>query len=272
MTPGSDWGYEPPTRWISRVDPPSRPDPRIMGGSGPWSLFVPAMWTAIADPTGTHPYPALPPKDSWPLGAAAYWAPLTHLLLYSFGWRSINQTENDRVVMGRGLTELLDAELNYLPQDTRLAFMTEVWGEDELRDFARWALSDGRMMDTEGRRPAWITRAGTAFDGGTDALHLAGHWNAPLRTLNDSTPLPVPAAWTDAETDPPRAMLLIDEYAGWAAVLEQFGNSLKVPRSGRSWRIDVVVRRLGWLGQFRRSRDTGLWFAGGHLLHALAHE
>ena len=271
MSPPDDWGYEPPARWVTRVDPHGRPDPRIMGDAGPWSMFVPAMWTAIADPTGTHPYPALPPQDSWPEGAAAYWAPLTHLLLYSFGWRSADGAESDRVVMGRGLTELLDAELNYLPQDTRLAFMMEVWGEDELRDFARWAISDGDLNDGDGRPLGWNTKAGTALAGGTDSLHLSTHWTAPLRPLDGSS-LPVPATGTDAEADPPRAMLLIDAYAGWAAVLEAFGNSLPVPRSGRSWRVDVVVRRLGWLGQFRRSRDTGLWFAGGHLLHALAHE
>jgi hypothetical protein len=230
------------------------------------------MWTAIADPTGTHPYPELSRAESWPHGAAAYWAPLTHLLLYSFGWRSTDDRLSDRVVMGRGLTELLDADLHHLPQDTRLAFMNEVWGEDELRDFADWALSDGQPVDANGRPREWRTRAGTAFDGGTDALHLSAHWSTPIDSLIGSALIPVPSAWTDSRPDPPSASILLDAYVGWAAALDAFGNALPAPASGRSWRVDVVVRRIGWLGQFRRSRSTGLWFSGGHVIHALAHD
>lgn len=35
-----------------------------------------------------------------------------------------------------------------------------------------------------------------------------------------------------------------------------------------SWHVDVVVKPMGWLGTFRRSWVTGLWFQGRHLIHA----
>jgi hypothetical protein len=36
-----------------------------------------------------------------------------------------------------------------------------------------------------------------------------------------------------------------------------------------SWRVDVVCQPLGWLGTFRRSRRSGLWFTGRHRWHEL---
>ena len=34
-------------------------------------------------------------------------------------------------------------------------------------------------------------------------------------------------------------------------------------------RMDEVVRPLGWLGTYRKSRVTGLWFRGWHRWHML---
>lgn len=236
-------------------------------------MLVPAMWSAIADPTGTRPYPGFHRAESGPSGAAGYWAPLAHLLLYSFGWRSTDGRLSDRAVMGRGLTELLDADLHRLATDTRLAFLNEVWGEDELRDFALWALSDSEPLGTSDRPGTWRTSAGAALDGGTDALHLSAHWSTPRESLiGSAVSVPAPSGWVNSQANPPSASILLDAYVGWAAALEAFGNALPTPASGRSWRVDVVVRQVGWLGQFRRSRRTGLWFSGRHALHALAHD
>jgi hypothetical protein len=33
--------------------------------------------------------------------------------------------------------------------------------------------------------------------------------------------------------------------------------------------VDVFVRQIGFVGTYRRSRDTGLWFAGQHRYHAV---
>ena len=35
----------------------------------------------------------------------------------------------------------------------------------------------------------------------------------------------------------------------------------------QSWRVDVTVTNLGYLGVFRRSRDTGADFQGRHAVH-----
>ena len=224
MSSDIEWGYDRPTTWITRVDPPSRPDPRVMGDSGPWPMLVPAMWSAIADPTGTRPYPGFHRAESGPSGAAGYWAPLAHLLLYSFGWRSTDGRLSDRAVMGRGLTELLDADLHRLATDTRLAFLNEVWGEDELRDFALWALSDSEPLGTSDRPGTWRTSAGAALDGGTDALHLSAHWSTPRESLiGSAVSVPAPSGWVNSQANPPSASILLDAYVGWAAALEAFG-------------------------------------------------
>lgn len=55
---------------------------------------------------------------------------------------------------------------------------------------------------------------------------------------------------------------------GWFRVLIEQGNSLP-DFEGASWHVEVVCKPVGSLGTFRRSRVTGLWFAGPHRLHML---
>lgn len=35
----------------------------------------------------------------------------------------------------------------------------------------------------------------------------------------------------------------------------------------RSWYVNVFDRQYGYLGLFRQSRETGLWFQGKHNVH-----
>jgi hypothetical protein len=58
-------------------------------------------------------------------------------------------------------------------------------------------------------------------------------------------------------------------YAGWYVALGQLGLRLPPRADSRSWRIDVVVRPLGYLRSHRRSRDTGRWFTAQHRWHEL---
>jgi hypothetical protein len=63
-----------------------------------------------------------------------------------------------------------------------------------------------------------------------------------------------------------RAVLMADSMIGWYRALALQGGAL--PALGeRSWHVDVVVRTVGWLGTYRRSRVSGLWFAGPHRFH-----
>lgn len=68
-----------------------------------------------------------------------------------------------------------------------------------------------------------------------------------------------------------RAVLISDEFGGWYAALARLGSEL--PSLGdRSWHVDVVVKTTGWLGAFRRSRKTGLWFMGQHRYHEVGND
>lgn len=40
----------------------------------------------------------------------------------------------------------------------------------------------------------------------------------------------------------------------------------------RSSKVGVVCPPVGWLGNYRRSRDTGLWFRGQHRWHSLGND
>ena len=63
------------------------------------------------------------------------------------------------------------------------------------------------------------------------------------------------------------AVLLCDRYQGWHHALSTCG--LTQTGNGRSWPVEVVVKPLGWLGTYRLSRETGLWFSGMHRWHQL---
>jgi hypothetical protein len=67
----------------------------------------------------------------------------------------------------------------------------------------------------------------------------------------------------------PEASLVLDTYSGWYARLARLGKDLPHRPDGRSWRVHVTVKPLGYLGIYRRSRDTGRWFAGRHAHHLL---
>jgi hypothetical protein len=62
--------------------------------------------------------------------------------------------------------------------------------------------------------------------------------------------------------------LIVDDHVGWYRQLTTLGAQL--PDLGnRSWHVDVVVRTIGFMGTYRHSRRTGLWFNGPHRLHEI---
>ncbi|MBC7596986.1 MAG: hypothetical protein H7288_24225 [Kineosporiaceae bacterium] len=40
-----------------------------------------------------------------------------------------------------------------------------------------------------------------------------------------------------------------------------------LPGGGDHWKVDVLVKPVGFLGTYRRSRITGLWFCARHQVH-----
>jgi hypothetical protein len=96
--------------------------------------------------------------------------------------------------------------------------------------------------------------------GGTDPHHLSVHINGPLQPV-PTKPLLVRTGAADR-----RAVLLLDSMIGWYRALCTETRSL--PKlAGHSWRVDVVVKPVGWLGTYRKSSESGLWFTGRHSVH-----
>lgn len=277
---GSPWGIHEGKRWIIRGKPSGQPSPDVMGDVGPWPFLVSAMWRALADPSGTHAIPNAP-KDAEPAERTiAYWAPLPELLRYSFGWRAADPNDfDDRRHLGLGLRRLREF-IGEFADEPRVRLMHTVWAADDLGTFASWVLDDRAelawlgddryLLDLEqAGQPVPSAAALALVRGGTDPLHLTGHWRSPLVFADE---LRDPGQFTfDASADPPTAVLVLDRYAGWATALELAGERLPASPTGRGWRVDVVVKPLGWLGTYRRSHQTGLWFSGRHALHVLGH-
>lgn len=100
------------------------------------------------------------------------------------------------------------------------------------------------------------------YGGGSDPLHLvahvSNHWSHPL--TGDCTLLL-------ANDGSPSGVLVADNWSSWWEFLRTSEPLAHPHPSGRSWRIEVFVRRFGHVGVFRRSRETGRWFAGKHRFH-----
>ncbi|MBP1137322.1 hypothetical protein JOE31_003554 [Arthrobacter sp. PvP023] len=101
---------------------------------------------------------------------------------------------------------------------------------------------------------------------GSDSLHLSVHLQ---RLLLGPSRHPVRlAGGHDLTTTNHTQFLLADGY-GWYEILQQNGDLLPNRPIRRSWRVDVTSATLGYIGEFRKSRETGRWFAGKHSSHML---
>ncbi|WP_421119862.1 hypothetical protein ACE2AJ_00440 [Aquihabitans daechungensis] len=175
--------------------------------------------------------------------------------------------------MGRGIQEILTSGVLEDRLDTRLAFMMDVWGPLELEDFAAWCLRGENEGGSEPPRTQPQTHAGSAlFGNDKDPLHLSDHWSIPTRPLADALAATSPYRWTGMDPGTLTAAIILDRYDAWSARLDELGSQLPQPEAGEEqWEVDVVVRPVGWLGTYRQSRETGLWFAGSHIFHSMAH-
>jgi hypothetical protein len=174
--------------------------------------------------------------------------------------------------------------------DPRLQLLKQVWSsERQLELLAAWywvgggpgygffwgTSGESEMPNIERRRgelflgdtwwrefeQRWLSKAGgfpKPYLRGSNALHL-GHSG-----LSSSDR---PGVLLHSRAEERKAVLLLEEARGWYAQLMRYGAEL--PTLGQhSWHVDVVVKPMGWLGTFRRSWVTGLWFQGRHLIHA----
>ncbi len=244
----------------------------LFGEQAEWGFSIPWMSQVLASPRSLRPMLQAPaPGDHLGPGALAYWSSLLHLLVYGFGWSQ----------PGRGLRWWYEAGKPV--DDPRLALISEVWDADGQLDwFAAWLWTTGAccylyrpigfteescaevdagwLERVEGRIAG--SRTPSPYGGGSDPLHLTAHIGGPLqRRVRGRSQL------TLHPTGRRTAAFAVDSMTGWYRALAEDAGSLPGDDAGRSWDVDVVVRPVGWLGTFRRSRSTGLWYAGRHRNH-----
>ena len=283
--PTAEHGY-----LIERTDYPS---PRFMSGAADegvqsdqmwgqdcWRAAVPHTYRLLAAPRAGLPFPKPPwsedirDRSHLPGPTCTYWSPLLDLLLYSFGWSRPDLGMKWWVDAGRPT------------DDHRLRLIADLWGHDgRLDQFLAWLWTSpavpvlhgihaqvGHTPSTERVEAdaAWLRARDAEADAsdlpgpygtsGTDPLHLAFHALEPAEGDPGGTVL------LHSSPGDRRAVLLVDNMTGWYRALTEHGASL--PDIGQhSWYVDVVVKPVGHLGIYRRSRETGLWFSGPHSLH-----
>lgn len=196
--------------------------------------------------------------------ACAYWETAYYLLRRLLGWSDV----------GLGL-QWWFAEGKPELGDARLTLLSRVFAADgHLETLALWAWAYG---GTSQRSPEQFTGHAAwrafqtkyadrplshdPFHGGSNALHLTSS------TCNSLASEDGDALLLHTDKVERRATLLLNEASRWYGTLHQLG--ARLPDLGeRSWQVEVVVRPIGWLGVFRRSRMTGEWFQGRHVVHS----
>lgn len=270
--PTAGWLEVP--QWIHHYDEAAhRQAEQRSSEQAEWGYGIPAVFRWVNGGDRTEPLPRPPHTAEANTAAVAYWTALLHVLLYSLGWTQPAaglrwwhnagrpRTDTRLDLIGRyhddGMLDWFAAWLDSGPLHEHLELLATIAGaatvEQPLRGDETWIEEQRRRADESGV-PAPISW------GGTDPLHLAMHCNGPLGPLTQEPLL------LRSGRDARRAVLVLDAMPGWHRALIEQGSTL--PDIGeRSWRVDVVVRPTGFLGTYRRSRETGRWFAGPHRHH-----
>lgn len=235
-----------------------------LGGQAEWYGGLPGVYRALAAPAGWASVPAAPERGAPHAASRGYWFALHHLLVYRLGWSRPD----------RGLQWWYDS--GKPTQDATLRLISEVWDRDRLLDpYLAWALSlqaefhpevsHNSKEELEPRWAAWVReqreRSASlqyfSLNGGWDPLHLTGHGLDVRRRAG---------ALSGVDRSRRRATFVTEMGAAWYATLD--ATAAQLPDLGQdSWHVDVFVKTLGYLGEFRRSHVTRLWFTGTHSVH-----
>lgn len=261
---------------ITRVEMPSgwsTASEREVAGQWEWCWAAPLPYRALAAPMSGMPMPTGPTASGDFMHYLGYWASLQSFLTFSFGW-----SRHDR-----GLTWLLTQPEP--PNDPRFALLDAVWGRNgDLERYLEWCLHVGPTnsairflgrdadllpLDVEGALGAKL--AGIRRQVQQISLPLTPHG----KHLEQGDHIKGPAERTNRHaghirainSSSRRAVYEHQHFGGWYAGLAEAAAAL--PPSSRSWQIDVLVRSVGFLGSYRKSRTTGLWFSGRHRYHSV---
>jgi hypothetical protein len=98
--------------------------------------------------------------------------------------------------------------------------------------------------------------------GGSDPLHLTSHIIEPQLYNNDSE-----IQLLIDTSNGPHAVLLSQNIFNWYRFLSEAPELQTDHWSGRSWQVEVIIKSIGSIGTYRRSRKTNRWFSGRHRFH-----
>lgn len=235
-----------------------------------WCRHIPLLHRVLADPSQIMAFPNVTSLFSLE-ETCAVWETLHYLLRDLLGWSD----------PGRGLAwwysvgkPIVDSPL--------LQVVQELWDQDHQLDYyAAWAWTSGTdLLARENVSPQNFARDTCCHDadwwatflrrpvpsrynpyyGGCNPLHL-GHseWFG-----DEDSELKNPQIYVDAGQR--RAMLVVGDLGSWKRDLRWAAEQLP-PIGDRSWHVELFDRQTGYLGLFRRSRETGRWFQGKHSVH-----
>lgn len=257
--------------------------PEGAGFQWEWATSLP--YRCLADPQRAMVMPAAPDEranwsESQHNQRLAYYTCLQSFLTYSFGW-----TRHDK-----GLDWWRKRDFAEL--DDRTALIRAVWHTDDtlmgffawcttvdpalaVRPLKRWARDPDRRplsLDKETETAVMRALSRPPWTGGSDPMHLGGgdHGGAASVSsayLGGAATEPSHGRLLGADPELRQAVFVADRVEGWYEMLCEEGADLPELPQSRNWRVDVYVREIGFVGTYRRSRATGLWFAGRHELH-----
>lgn len=231
----------------------------MFGDDAPWHFWTPELIRRISGAPRTW----LPPvHEAMELAARVnVWGPLLPLLHFHLAWERVDAG------LARWAAQAFDPV-----DDPTLSAVRDYWGPEALTAAAEWSLQTGGQpadglprVAAPGRAPS---PAGLHLDNHAVLDEGGHHWAAAYRPHPVSRRDPDPSVEV-RDNGHGQRHLIVATYRGWYRTLEDLGSRLPEIADGRSWRIDVTIAPIGFVGTFRRSRVTGRWFTGRHRAHAL---
>lgn len=273
MAVTNDQDGKNPVLRVSRVQMSQKPLPDAVGetsGQWEWCWAVPLPYRVLAAPASMMPMPAAPSQRDDFMLSLGYWACLQSFLTFSFGW-----TRHDK-----GLIAWYDSGCP--TEDARFALLQKIWHDDgTLERYIEWVVSQndrtGPMtayaanLDTRPMRltSEWTSRMTRLR---VEARDLAASGLSPYeKHLEQGHHISGPTSRSKAELvmrTSTSGVLTSRSAIGWYDALAHLGGQAQ-GNQPTSVRIDVHVRPIGFLGTYRRSRVTGLWFSGPHRYHSI---